>query len=107
MQIDREEKQFFSIAIGIFLGGVAIAWTTHYLPQQYEIRRSVLLSIGESLMVASILAVTVDLYIKKGLVRTVTKNLFQYLVGYKLPEPIQNRLRDLMGTSIIRRNYQA
>ena len=59
------------------------------------------------MIVAAILGITVDSYIKEFLVRRASANLFKYLVGYKLPEPIQNRLRDLMGTSFIRENYQA
>jgi hypothetical protein len=78
--------------VGAFLIAVAI-----FFPQSWSIRRSLGSSLGEALIVAAILGFTVDKYIKEFLVRTVSRELFKYLVGYKLPEPIQNRLRDLMG----------
>src|SRR5690348_2466318 len=106
VEIDNEEVGFLKILIAIALVGFVFIAAVSFLPPGWLLR-SLLQSIGEALIVAAILGITVDRYIKEFLVRKASANLFKYLVGYKLPEPIQNRLRDLMATSFIRENYQA
>ena len=99
MEKGKEGRKFQRSLVAALIGA-------HYMPLPWALRRALTISIGEALFVAAILGFTVDKYIKEFLVREASKDLFKYLVGYKLPEGIQNRLRDLMGTSLIRRNYQ-
>ena len=107
MEIEKEEVKFLCILVLIALVGIGLILGVNYQPIAYVRSRAVELALGEALVVAAILGFTVDAYIKEFLVRKASVNLFKYLVGYKLPEPIQNRLRDLMGTSLIREHYNA
>src|SRR6266702_5683670 len=106
MEKKKEERKFWGSLVVIALLGLAALIGAHYMPLLWALPRALAISIGEALFVAAILGFTVDKYIKEFLVREASKDIFKYLVGYKLPEGIQNRLRDLMGTSLIRRNYQ-
>lgn len=106
METGKEESKFRRSLVAVGALGLVALIGGHYMPPQWALGRDLAISIGESLFVAAILGFTVDKYIKEFLVREASKDLFKYLVGYKLPEEIQNRLRDLMGTSLIRRNYQ-
>ncbi len=106
MEKRKEDRKFWGSLVVIALLGLAALIGAHYMPLLWALPRALAISIGEALFVAAILGFTVDKYIKEFLVREASKDIFKYLVGYKLPEGIQNRLRDLMGTSLIRRNYQ-
>lgn len=106
MEKGKENRKFWSSLLLIALLGLAALIGAHYMPLAWALGRALAISIGEALLVAAILGLTVDKYIKEFLVREASKDIYKYLVGYKLPEGIQNRLRDLMGTSLIRRNYQ-
>jgi len=106
MEIEEQEIRFWRVLGMIALAGLCLIVGVNYLPSAWALRRSLGLAMGEALLVAALLGITVDRYIKEFLVRKASADLFKYLVGYKLPEEIQNRLRDLMGTSLIRKNYQ-
>jgi hypothetical protein len=107
MEIEEQEVKFRLILGGAALIGIGLVVATTFLPDTCLIWRALGLSVGEALIVAAILGITVDRYAKDFLVRKASTDLFKYLVGYKLPEALQNRLRDLMGTSLIRERYQA
>jgi hypothetical protein len=61
-------------------------------------------SLGDALIIASVLAFTVDFYLKERVLREVSSDVSKYLVGYRLPEEVQNRIRSLLQTRWIRRN---
>ena len=106
VQIEKEERTFLTALGLIALVGAVLIVVASLLPLTWLLRRALVFSFGEALLVAAILGFTVDKYIKGFLVRKASNELLKYLVGYKLPEPIQNRLRDLMGTPLIREHYQ-
>ena len=57
-------------------------------------------SLGDALIIASVLAFTVDFYLKERVLREVSSDVSKYLVGYRLPEEVQNRIEcsfDLLG----------
>ncbi|HUK29507.1 MAG TPA: hypothetical protein VLV89_00230 [Candidatus Acidoferrum sp.] len=64
-------------------------------------------SFGDALIIAAILSATVDVYLKERVLREVSSDVSKYLVGYRLPEEVQNRIRGLMQTRWIRRNCTA
>lgn len=61
-------------------------------------------SLADALIIASVLAFTVDVYLKEQVLREVSSDVSKYLVGYRLPEEVQNRIRSLLQTRWIRRN---
>lgn len=63
-------------------------------------------SLGASFVIAAVLSLTVDVYLKGRVLREVSSDVSKYLIGYRLPEAIQDRIRELLQTQWIRRNCQ-
>jgi hypothetical protein len=61
-------------------------------------------SLGDALVVAAILALTVDFYLKDRVLREVSSDVSKYLVGYRLPGEVQDRIRSLLQTRWIKRS---
>ena len=61
-------------------------------------------SLGDALVIATILAITVDIYMKERVLREVSSDVSKYLIGYRLPTEVQDRIRGLLQTRWIRRN---
>ena len=105
MEISRQEIKFFASLAGIAAVGVLLILATHYFPEALIVRRLLATAVGEALVVAAVLGLTVDLYIKQYLIRRASQDVYKYLVGYNLPNEIKARIQALMGTSLIRRNW--
>jgi len=107
MEVTEKDVKFLLVlAVFAAVGFAIVAAATHFLPDYAVLRRSLALALGEALIVASILGLTVDRYLKGYLLQTVSRDMYKYLVGYNLPEEIKERLQSLMGTVFIRRNWQ-
>jgi hypothetical protein len=63
-------------------------------------------SLGHAFIIAAILAATVDHYLKERVLREISLDVSKYLVGYRLPEEVQDRIRELMQTKWIRRKFE-
>jgi hypothetical protein len=63
-------------------------------------------ALGHAFIIAAILAATVDLYVKERVLREVSLDVSKYLVGYRLPEEVQDRIRALMQSKWIRRECE-
>jgi hypothetical protein len=99
-QFRRNSTQSFNLTLFSFFGlGVILL-----LVDIPYIDRNFTHSLADALIIASILAFTVDLYLKERVLREVSSDVSKYLVGYRLPEEIQNRIRSLLQTRWIRRN---
>jgi hypothetical protein len=61
-------------------------------------------SLGDALIIAAIISLTVDVYLKQRVLQEVSSDVSKYLIGYRLPEPVQDRIRALLQTRWIRRN---
>ena len=59
--------------------------------------------IGEALIIAGVLALTVDGYVKEHLLKEASQDIAMYLVGYQLPPEIQGTIKDLMSTNLVAR----
>jgi hypothetical protein len=93
---------FYGTCTGLIVAGLVVIWTyPHGWPQ-----RELLVSVAQALIIAGILALTVDRFIKERLLRELTRDVSQYLIGYELPKEIQDRIHDIMGTALVRHNYQ-
>jgi len=106
MEITRQELKFLAVLLVLAVFGLGLITAAHYFPVLWVLRRSLTVSVGEALIVASVLGLTVDRYIKQYLIRKASKDVSKYLVGYNLPEEIKARIQALMGTALIRRNWQ-
>jgi len=61
--------------------------------------------LSQALMVAGILTIAVDPFLKRKLLREASKDIFQYMLGFSLPEPIRERLHSIISeTKLYREN---
>lgn len=96
---DRRENRWFFHMISFLLIGLGIVFT--YWPP-YEFLRLV----GHAFIISGILMATVDRFVKERFLREVSWDVSKYLIGYNLPLEIQDRIRDLMRTQVIRRDFE-
>jgi hypothetical protein len=93
---------FFFIIILLAVVGIALLFVHFPFLQNDEFPHS----LGHAFIIAAFLAGTVDQFVKERVLREVTLDVSKYLVGYRLPEEIQNRIRELMQTKFIRRKFE-
>jgi hypothetical protein len=92
-------KSFPATVIALFgVGLVLIFLPIPYLDQGFAH------SLGDALIIASILAISVDFYLKDRVLREVSSDVSKYLVGYRLPGEVQDRIRSLLQTRWIKRD---
>jgi hypothetical protein len=91
---------FLLVAGLLFTSGLLL--TTFGLPYISE-RFST--AMGDALMIASVLGLTVDYFLKERVLREVSADVSKYLIGYRLPVEVQDRIRFLLQTQWIRRNF--
>jgi hypothetical protein len=63
-------------------------------------------SFAEAVSIASILGVTVDFYLKRRILREASLDISKFLLGYTLPQEIQDQIKNLMQTSLLRRDFE-
>jgi hypothetical protein len=97
-----KKVSFLVLSCALVLAGVGVLWMyPHDWPQ-----RELAVSVSHALMVAGILALTVDRYVKHRLLKELATDVSKYLIGYELPREVQDRIHDIMATSVIRFNYE-
>jgi hypothetical protein len=92
---------FYSIVASAFVWGCAL-----FLAVPPFVNPELTHSLGDALVIAAILSLTVDQYVKWRVLREVTSDISKYLIGYRLPEQLQDRIRNIMQTKWILRNFQ-
>jgi hypothetical protein len=63
------------------------------------VRAGILRDFGTALLISGILTVTVDPYIKGKTQRETALDIFHHMLGYSLPEQIQDRLKHIVETT--------
>jgi hypothetical protein len=63
-------------------------------------------SFGEAVVIASLLGIFVDFYLKRRILREATLDISKFLLGYTLPEEVQNQISQLMQTTLLRRDFE-
>jgi hypothetical protein len=89
---------FVTLAILCVWGVVLKLGRLPYLQSQFSE------SLGDALIIAGVLALTVDYYLKNRVLREVSSDVSKYLIGYQLPGEVQDRIKGLLQTTWIRRN---
>lgn len=86
----------------VVAGLIMIGWRGRGLPGEWgpDIARE----FGHALIIAGLLASTVDFYVKKHLVHAIQKDTAHYLIGFNMPATMQIKIGDLIRTPFIRRN---
>jgi len=103
-ELKQQLEKFWFAAL--CLGLIAIGILGLYLSASDHPVRELIASGCHALIIAGVLALTVDRFVKWRLLRELTKDVSQFLIGYELPAEIRDRIHDLMGTSLVRHNYE-
>src|SRR5437870_4022226 len=97
---------FWLIVFGAMILGSAAIVASVSLFRGQEVKRELLRGFGEALLIAGFIAATVDQYVKRRLLWETSHDISKYLIGYNLPPEIQDQIRELMGTAIIRQGFE-
>jgi len=94
---------FWLVTVGVAAFGIGlISLATAFGFYGHQVVRELTRAFGEAFVVAAFIAATVDQYVKHGLV----SDLYKYIAGHALPVEIQDKIKDLTNTAIIRRNFE-
>ncbi len=81
------------------MGGIVL-WK---LPEAHFTR-----ALGDALLIAGILTVGVDYFVKRDLTREAAQNIFHHILGFDQPPEIRDRLKVIVhDTKLYRRNFRA
>jgi hypothetical protein len=90
----------YTVLLLIVVGSILLLTHVPYINDDFS------RALGHAFIIAAILAATVDHYVKERVLREVSLDVSKYLVGYRLPEEVQDRIRDLMQSKWIRRKFE-
>lgn len=85
-------KKWSGIVVGIFLIVIGCLLLIF-------IKAGVVWDFGIALLISGVLTVTVDPYIKGKTQRETARDIFHHMLGFKLPEKIQERLKQIVETT--------
>jgi len=97
-----QERYFWAIVIAVIVAGVVLLVLHFHLAN--ETQKQMAASFGEALLIAGILAATVDQFVKFRVIREVMSDVWQYLANHRVPVEISDYLHDSLQATIIRRN---
>src|SRR5882757_4428101 len=85
-------KKWSGIVVGVFLIIIG-SWFLLF------VQASIVRDFGTAVLISGILTVTVDPYIKGKTQRETAVDIFHHMLGFKLPEQIQERLKHIVETT--------
>jgi hypothetical protein len=62
--------------------------------------------LGDALLIAVVLATIVDRYLKLNLLKEVQRDALSFAAGHTLPDPIKNRITELIRAPYARKNFE-
>jgi len=92
---------------GLFLAGVPDHWlaiTSH--PQISEFVSHILRGLGDAMMIASIIAVTVDETAKRKLLKEFGENISTHVIGRLLPPELREHIHHYLNVDFVRYNWE-
>src|SRR5271154_3614574 len=104
----RNSKSFVLTILAMFAVGALCLWQPSEPGGPFVLRwpSELVTRFGEALIIASVLAVTVELYTKKRMLREVVQDVFQYIAGHPLPDQLKDRIKKLVRTDLIRKDLK-
>lgn len=91
-----EQRAFWPLILSLIAAGVVLVAT----------KNEFLISLGHAALIAGVLAGTVDLYLKQRLLKEILLDASKFLIGYELPTEVKDRIRELILTPLIRRDFE-
>ncbi len=104
VEVVPEKTRFWFTVVGSLVGGVVALVLGDFYSQH------IISGAGEALVIAGILALSVDSYLKAHLTKEVTeeviRNVSPHLMGAELPKVLREEVHALCVTEVIRRDLQ-
>lgn len=94
---------FYAGMIGLILVGFGMLF---FWPEPWRGGREAATAVAHALIIAGILGMVVDQFVKARFLREVTRDVYHYLIGYDLPIEIKEHIKELMRTKIVRSRFQ-
>jgi hypothetical protein len=98
--VKGEDRKFYVVIILVALFGGTLM--THPWPTWHD---WLIEKLGEALLIASVLAITVDKYSKTRVAKEVAQDVWKAIIGHPLPTEIQDFLKLLANTHLLRRDW--
>jgi hypothetical protein len=95
---------FYVITISVLLLGAAAISLSWYWQKEGSLK--ILEAFGEAMLIAGFLSLTVDRYIKREMLDEVSHGITEFMIGYELPKEAKAKIRDLMGSRILRQDME-
>ena len=93
---------FAALCLVLVLAGIAII---AYWPENLWPGHRTMEAVAHALIIAGVLSLTVDWFVKDRLLHEVSKDTSSYLIGYGLPPELQGRIRELMSSGLVRTQF--
>jgi len=94
MQKKEGDESFLKLYWLYFFAGAVALWMSYVLHRYPE--NGPWHGVFEALFVAALLTLTVDPFVKARVAREVTKDIFYHVIGFRLPEEMQDRLQEYL-----------
>src|SRR3989454_3396379 len=93
-------RKFVLLMVLILLAGTWLTTAFKLPPKVVEYARP----LGDALIIAALLALFVDRFVKERLIQEIVSNTWQYVTGHPVPTELSQYVHDAMEPRIIRRN---
>src|SRR5678815_1121976 len=102
-EVMSKPRYYTALALLIFGGIAAASIDLHQFPKTER----AIHALADALIIAPLLAITVDTYLKKWLLKEASFDIFQFMLGYTLPRGVTDRLKSLVqATALLRRDCE-
>jgi hypothetical protein len=96
--------RYYLLLCGLLIVGIAAASID--LPGMPK-RERLVHTLADALLIGSVLALTVDAYLKKWLLKEAALDVFQFMLGFQLPRGVTDRIKTLVeSAALIRRDCE-
>jgi len=96
---------FYSVMTALFVLALVLYGVAFVALEQSEVARNLLASVADALLVAVVLSVTVNRYVKVSLASEVARDVLSYAVGFEVPKEIQQEIKSMLQMPFIRHDF--
>jgi hypothetical protein len=94
---EHKDTMMRALFIALIVLGILSIWRYH---------NEFVHALAHAFIIAGILGLTVDYYAKRHLLREAARDIDKYLLGYKLPDELQNKLKEIRNAEVVRRDIR-
>jgi hypothetical protein len=98
---DERERGFEILFVLCLILMIAIGFAFMY--EGHETHSEFCKAVGDALVIAGFLGIFIDPFVKRRLVKESIRSVDKLLIGYGLPPELQDRIKDIMRTRVVRK----